>query len=283
MKLRPRTTILFALILSLHFALTDRAMADGQFHFIIGYVWDTAGNPVVGLDVIGDDYVGDYLDFWATDTNGLFKIDAQTDGNYRVTPSCPQLTARGFRCVAPAAVSVSAEITELNFIVEPGASRVQVTNTLLPVGNVGTPYSAQLGASGGQPPYRWQLAADSTALPAGLALTVTGLISGTPTTNIRSSIKVQVMDLYSSVTNKTIPITINPRPVLSAARWLTNGFSMWLTGASNQNYTIQVCTNLNSANWTSLFVTNHPTAAAFVVTDPTATHASQFYRVVIGL
>jgi hypothetical protein len=192
------------------------------------------------------------------------------------------LTARGFRCVAPVAVSVSAEITELNFVVEPGASPVQVTTTSLPTGNLGRAYSAQLGATGGQSPYRWQLAADSTSLPPGLSLTATGLISGTPTTNLQSNIKVQVTDSYFNIATKIIPITINAKPVLSAPVWQTNRFSMWLTGASNQNYTIQMSVNLESPNWISLFVTNNPVANAFVVTDPMATNSSRFYRVLVG-
>lgn len=248
----------------------------------VGHVQDSAGNPVVGLDVLGDDYVGDNLAFWPTDTNGFFKIDAQTDGNYRVTVSCSQLTARGFHCVTPVAVTVSAELTELDFVVESAASAVQVANTSLPRGNVGMAYSAQLGASGGHPPYTWQLALDSANLPTGLSLNSSGLISGLPVTNSVTGIKVQVTDSNSLVTNKVLSLTINRQPVLSVPAWLTNRFSMLLTGASNQNYTIQTSTSLTSSNWTPLFVTNYPFAAAFIVTDPRATNKQQFYRVLVG-
>jgi hypothetical protein len=51
----------------------------------------------------------------------------------------------------------------------------------LPHGIVGTPYSYQLIAAGGLPPYVWSIKGGK--LPAGLALnSSTGLISGTPTT-----------------------------------------------------------------------------------------------------
>ncbi len=43
----------------------------------------------------------------------------------------------------------------------------------------GQPYSCQLSVSGGQSPYTWKVASGS--LPAGLTLSSTGLISGTPT------------------------------------------------------------------------------------------------------
>jgi hypothetical protein len=46
---------LIALIASLNSILAHRAAADGVYHFIAGYVRDNAGNPVVGLDVVGDD------------------------------------------------------------------------------------------------------------------------------------------------------------------------------------------------------------------------------------
>lgn len=57
----------------------------------------------------------------------------------------------------------------------------QPTTSGIPSANVGASYSVQLTATGGQPPYTWSLAPGSPGLPAGLALTSDGLISGTPT------------------------------------------------------------------------------------------------------
>jgi hypothetical protein len=57
---------------------------------------------------------------------------------------------------------------------------------------------------------------------------------------------------------------------------------MRLFAAADQNYTIQVCTNLNSSNWTSLFVTNNPNASSYLVFDSHATNTERFYRVLIG-
>ena len=58
------------------------------------------------------------------------------------------------------------------------------------------PYTATLSATGGVPPYRWTLAGG--ALPAGLRLATTGVISGTPTTNVTASFTVRVTDTASS-------------------------------------------------------------------------------------
>ncbi len=54
-----------------------------------------------------------------------------------------------------------------------------VTTTSLPDATEGRPYSFQLAATGGCPPYHWRIAFG--ALPAGLVLSDAGLISGTPT------------------------------------------------------------------------------------------------------
>ena len=72
------------------------------------------------------------------------------------------------------------------------------------------------------------------------------------------------------------------KPVLSVPFWLSNQFSIRLTGESNQNYTIQWSTNVTSTNWTSLLVTNNPAANSLLVTDPNATGEKRFYRVWVG-
>jgi hypothetical protein len=57
---------------------------------------------------------------------------------------------------------------------------VVIDTASLPDAVVGMPYSQQLAASGGTAPYTWALSG-GTALPAGLSLSPSGLISGTPT------------------------------------------------------------------------------------------------------
>lgn len=56
-----------------------------------------------------------------------------------------------------------------------------VTTPSLPNATIGASYSAQLAATGGQPPYSWSLAPNSAGLPAGLNLSSDGQITGTPT------------------------------------------------------------------------------------------------------
>jgi len=55
---------------------------------------------------------------------------------------------------------------------------IEITTSALPPFTIGTPYSFQLVASGGSGSYQWTITNGS--LPAGLTMSITGLISGTP-------------------------------------------------------------------------------------------------------
>ena len=61
-----------------------------------------------------------------------------------------------------------------------------------------------------------------------------------------------------------------------------NEFQMLLTGPPNQNYTVQMSTNLSSTNWVSLFITNNATTNSFLLNDTKATNQQRFYRILIG-
>jgi hypothetical protein len=82
-----------------------------------------------------------------------------------------------------------------------------VSPNALPDGVVGTAYSQQLTAVGGTPPITF---ATADPLPAGLTLSATGLISGTPTTGGISLFTVDASDTSSCVTSKDYFIVVNP-------------------------------------------------------------------------
>ncbi len=71
-----------------------------------------------------------------------------------------------------------------------------ITTTSLPSGLVGVAYNAQITAVGGNQPYTFSLA-PGFAMPAGLSLSNSGTISGTPSSTTTSSFTVQVTDLSS--------------------------------------------------------------------------------------
>lgn len=82
-----------------------------------------------------------------------------------------------------------------------------ITTTLLPNGSVNVAYSATLQASGGAGPYSWSITTGS--LPAGISLNAgTGVISGTPTTSVKSSFTVQVADASTHAATQQLSITI---------------------------------------------------------------------------
>jgi hypothetical protein len=167
--------------------------------------------------------------------------------------------------------------------IAPTSGPLQVTTTSLPNANLGVSYSTSLGASGGQQPYNWSLAAGSLPLPSALAISTNGVISGIPATNGLFSFVVQVTDAGSNSKSQSLGLIINPKPSLgSLAKSSGTQFQFRLTGAANQNYTIQMSTNLSSTNWTSLFVTNNTTTNSFIIVDPNASNSQRFYRTLIG-
>lgn len=82
------------------------------------------------------------------------------------------------------------------------------TSSPLPNGRVGDSYSQTLNSSGGVPDYTWSLAAGSPALPGGLTLSASGLLSGTPETEATTALIVKVTDSLNSQATKPLSITI---------------------------------------------------------------------------
>jgi hypothetical protein len=93
-----------------------------------------------------------------------------------------------------------------------GQAPLVVTTTRLPLGNVGVPYSQTLAATNGTPPYQWSLVQGSL-LPAGLTLSASGTISGTPTTLGTSNFQVQVTDSAQQTATANLSITVAIPPL----------------------------------------------------------------------
>ena len=83
---------------------------------------------------------------------------------------------------------------------------LRITTSQLPAAKVGTAYSTRLAASGGVPPYSWKIALGS--LPAGLTLSHSGSISGTPTATGTSSFRVRVSDSNHPVDTRSKALSI---------------------------------------------------------------------------
>lgn len=89
---------------------------------------------------------------------------------------------------------------------QPPPTTLTITTVSLPLASRGVPYSQQLSATGGTPPYTWSLT--SGALPAGLSLSSSGLISGTPAASGGFSFTVTVRDSNNSTASKTFKLSL---------------------------------------------------------------------------
>src|SRR5262249_10589266 len=84
------------------------------------------------------------------------------------------------------------------------------TSTPLPGGTVGQPYSQTLTATGGTPPFAWNVSAGS--LPANLTLSSTGTISGPPTKTETPTFTVKVTAALPQPATKAFSLTISAAP-----------------------------------------------------------------------
>ena len=131
-----------------------------------------------------------------------------------------------------------------------GGGTLSVATSTLPGGTVGVSYSQSLSATGGTLPYTWSLVPGLGTLPAGLSLSGTGVISGTPTTAGTSNFTVRVTDqpgttaqralsivvsagggggaLNSQFVTQTVPTTVQPgQQFLSNLQFRNTGTTTW--------------------------------------------------------
>ena len=117
---------------------------------------------------------------------------------------------------APGAYAFTAQVTDAASqvttkalsITVAAAPALAITNTALPGGTAGGPYSSTLTATGGLPPYTWSILA---GLPPALTLNAaTGVISGNTTAAGAYSFTVQVLDTASNTASATLTINVVP-------------------------------------------------------------------------
>jgi len=94
----------------------------------------------------------------------------------------------------------------LSITITSSKTPMQISVTALPAGETGASYRAILSATGGTAPYTWSLASGS--LPAGLALSTSGDITGTPTQAGTTSFTVKATDSSSPAETATQSLSI---------------------------------------------------------------------------
>jgi len=114
---------------------------------------------------------------------------------------------------------------------------VVLSPTTLGNGTVGTAYSVSLSSSGGTAPYAYTITSGS--LPAGLSLSGSGLLSGTPTTATTASVTIQTADAFSCIASQAYTltvvcpaITINPATLTDAIYNLNYSETFTATGGT---------------------------------------------------
>jgi hypothetical protein len=112
-----------------------------------------------------------------------------------------------------------------------------------------------------------------------------GSITYFRTTSVNMSAYQNVPGVTLVAAATALPLAMNsgsPRPRLDQAGWLSGTqFHFQLSGTANQNYTVQVTTNLASTNWSTLLTTNLSASPVFIQ-DNQATNKQRFYRVKVG-
>ena len=143
--------------------------------------------------------------------SGSFTVNSVTSATY--TAPTASVPAQFTVSIQATSIAFPSETKTITITVQQTAP-LTITTTTLPNGVQGQAYpSTQLTATGGVPPYTWSVLSGS--LPNGLALSSSGVITGTPTTpGVDNTFTVQVQDSETptaqtaSTTSGQLSITI---------------------------------------------------------------------------
>jgi large repetitive protein len=112
-------------------------------------------------------------------------------------------------------------VTNKTFSITIAPAPLVISTATLPAGQMSVAYSTTLAATGGTGAYTWTV---TSGMPAGLAMSTAGVLSGTPATaGTYAAVIVRVTDAASVVTNKTFSITVSTRLVVSLPASLPSG------------------------------------------------------------
>ncbi|HEV2577229.1 MAG TPA: putative Ig domain-containing protein [Acidobacteriaceae bacterium] len=153
------------------------------------------------------------------------------------------------------------------------SSALRVTTTTMPAAQVGATYSTTLSATAGTPSYTWSISSGS--LPAGLVLSSSGAISGTPTTAGTSTFTVAVKDSAARTASAQESITVSP-----AALSITTTSLAAATKGSSYSATLSATGGTPSYTWSissgSLPAGLTLSSAGAISGTPTTTGTSTF-------
>jgi hypothetical protein len=154
---------------------------------------------------------------WALVGGGTLSNQTATTVTY-TAPATVSAAASATVTATPVKNSLFEAATQINY-----SGGLAITTTTLPTATIGAAYSTQLANSGGSAPILWTLASGS--LPAGLTLSSSGLISGTPTTVSSSTFVVRATDSANTPMTATASLTLNvtATPLVIGSATVPNG------------------------------------------------------------
>jgi uncharacterized protein (TIGR03437 family) len=141
---------------------------------------------------------------------------------------------------APGHFTISVQVTDSAGLVSSSAlllyvagpsSPLTVQDSILSSGSVSVPYTSGLQAVGGVPPYSWSVL--GSAAPAGLSVSSTGAVLGTPTVAGTSSFTAQATDASGATATGTFTLVITPAA-------LTLSLGTYPVGIVGTDYPVQI-------------------------------------------
>ncbi|HLY61971.1 MAG TPA: putative Ig domain-containing protein [Terriglobia bacterium] len=143
---------------------------------------------------------------------------------------------------------------------------VAISTSSIPTGTTGTGYGVALTALGGTSPYSWAVV--SGALPAGLTLSTSGMIFGTPTTSGSYTFTAQVKDSTSHLATYTYSISIATGTTSTATTTTTT------TATPTSTSTTTPTTTAMASGSSALTISTNSLASGIVGTAYSATLAA---------
>lgn len=221
------------------FSATTQEAADAQAHaYACQHCGDITTSVRLGtLDActcLGSAYAESILHSGVTPVSWLIIAGDLPDG-LSMNPSTGRITGTS-TAAGTFVFTVKAFLADGNYGTrEYFITVLTISTTALTSYTLGEAYSLQLQAAGGSGSYAWKVA--NGTLPAGLTLSSTGLISGTPTAAGSDTIQFQVIDLQCEAVNQSYftPLVSTSTLSLTTVRTV-RGYAEYMAGGTGDLY-----------------------------------------------